>query len=67
MKPDKVPTSNVQTLKAKRDELFGQFENHPGKLSLATEVKIIDDQIAEEVRAEEACGKEKPRTAQTKE
>jgi hypothetical protein len=48
--------------RSKRDELFKQFENHPGKLSLATEIKIIDDQIAEEAR-----GKKKARTAQTKE
>jgi hypothetical protein len=66
MNPDKVPTSNVQILNAERDELFRQFENHPGKLSLATEIKIIDDQIAEEI-AEEARGKEKAGTAQTKE
>jgi len=50
MKPDKVPTSVVQTLKAKRDELFSQFEDQPWKLSLATEIKTIDDQIAEESR-----------------
>lgn len=50
MKPDKVPTSVVQTLKAKRNELFSQFENQPWKLSLATEIKTIDDQIAEESR-----------------
>jgi hypothetical protein len=42
--------------------LFKQFENHPGKLSLVTEIKIIDDRIAEEAR-----GKKKARTAQTKE
>jgi hypothetical protein len=50
MKLDKVPTSVVQTLKTKRDELFRQFENQPWKLSLATEIKVIDDQIAEESR-----------------
>jgi hypothetical protein len=47
MKPDKVPISDVQTLKAQRDELFRDFEDHPWKLSLSTEIKIIDDQIAE--------------------
>jgi hypothetical protein len=47
MKPDKVPIPDVQTLKFKRDELFRDFEDHPGKLALAIEIKIIDDQIAE--------------------
>ena len=47
MKPDKVPISNVQTLKYKRDELFRDFEDHPGRLALAREIKNIDDQIAE--------------------
>jgi hypothetical protein len=61
MKPDKVPTSVVQTLKTKRDELFRQFEDHPWNLSLATEIKTIDDQIAEE-----SGGKKKAGTAQTK-
>jgi hypothetical protein len=37
----------VQTLKFKRDELFRNFEVHPGKLGLAREIKDIDDQIAE--------------------
>jgi len=41
--------------------LFRQFEDHPWKLPLATEIKIIDDQIAED-----ACGKKKAGTAQTK-
>lgn len=61
MKPDKVPTSVVQTLKSKRDELFRQFENQPWKLSLANEIKTIDDQIAEEAR-----DKKKNRTDQAK-
>ena len=61
MKLDKVPTSVVQTLKTKRDELFNQFENEPWKLSLATEIKTIDDQIAEESRE-----KKKSRTDQAK-
>jgi hypothetical protein len=47
MKPDKVPISDVQTLKFKRDELFRNFEDHPGRLALAREIKTIDDQIAE--------------------
>ena len=50
MKLDKVPTSVVQTLKTKRDELIREFEVHPWKLALATEIKTIDDQIAEESR-----------------
>jgi hypothetical protein len=61
MKPANVAISDVQTLKTKRDELFRQFVAHPRKLSLATEIKIIDDQIAEESRA-----KKKARTEQTK-
>ena len=61
MKLAKVPTSVVQTLKTKRDELFRQFENQPWKLSLANEIKIIDDQIAEESRE-----KQKSRTVQAK-
>jgi hypothetical protein len=48
MKPAKVPISEVQTLKVKRDELFRQFEDHPWQLSLAAEIKSIDDQIAEQ-------------------
>jgi hypothetical protein len=59
MKPNKVPASVVQTLKSKRDELFRQFEDHPWKLSLATEIKIIDDQIAEESRGKKKPGSEK--------
>ena len=38
---------SLQTLKFKRDELFRNFEVHPGKLRLAREIKDIDDQIAE--------------------
>jgi len=47
MKPDKVPISDVQTLKSKRNQLFRDFEDHPGRLALAREIKTIDDQIAE--------------------
>jgi len=47
MTPDKVAIPNVQTLKFRRDELFRDFENHPGKLALAREIKDIHDQIAE--------------------
>jgi hypothetical protein len=47
MKRDKIPISDVQKLKFKRDELFRDFEDHPGRLALATEIKDIDDQIAE--------------------
>jgi len=46
MKPDKVPLSDVQILKDKRDELFRDFEDRPSKLGLAREIKDIDDQIA---------------------
>jgi hypothetical protein len=61
MKPDKVPIAEVQKLKTKRDELFRDFEDHPWRLALATEIKSIDDQIAElNVR------KEKARAEQTK-
>lgn len=56
MKPVKVPIAAAQTLKAKRDELFRQFEEHPWKLSLATEIKLIDDQIAEESRSQKKAG-----------
>jgi hypothetical protein len=45
MKPDKVPIPDVQTLKFRRDELFRDFEDRPGKLKLAREIKDIDDQI----------------------
>ena len=44
MKPDKVPIADVQKLKTKRDELFRDFEDHPWRLALATEIKTIDDQ-----------------------
>jgi hypothetical protein len=47
MTPDKVAIPNVQTLKFRRDELFRDFESHPGKLALVREIKDIDDQIAE--------------------
>lgn len=50
MKPDQAEISDVQALKTKRDELFWEFEDHPWKLALATEIKTIDDQIAEESR-----------------
>lgn len=48
MKSAKVPISEVQRLKMKRDELFRQFEDHPWQLSLATEIKNLDDQIAKQ-------------------
>jgi len=48
MKHANVAIADVQTLKAKRAELFKQFEADPGKLSLAKEIRNIDDQIAEE-------------------
>jgi len=47
MTPAKVPIAEVQKLKTKRDELFRDFEDHPWRLALAKEIKIIDDQIAE--------------------
>jgi hypothetical protein len=58
MKPDKVPIADVQKLKTKRDELFRDFEDHPWRLALATEIKTIDDQIAElNVRKKKAGGR----------
>jgi len=57
----KVPISQVQTLKFKRDELFRDFEDHPGRLALAREIKDIDDQIAEL-----NAGKKKARADSTK-
>jgi len=47
MKFDKLPISDVEILKFRRNELFRDFEDHPGRLSLAREIKDIDDQIAE--------------------
>jgi hypothetical protein len=47
MKFDKLPLSDVEILKFRRNELFRDFEDHPGRLSLAREIKDIDDQIAE--------------------
>jgi len=47
MKPDKIMIADVPTLKAKRDELFRDFEVHPWRLALAREIKSIDDQIAD--------------------
>jgi hypothetical protein len=47
MKRDKMPVSDVQKLKFKREQLFKDFEDHTGRLALATEIKDIDDQIAE--------------------
>jgi hypothetical protein len=61
MKPDKVPISDVQTLKFKRDELFRDFQDHPGKLALAREIKDIDDQIAELSVGKKKARAEKPR------
>jgi hypothetical protein len=61
MKPDKARTPDVQMLKAERNELFRQFEDHPWRLWLASEIKIIDDQIAEQ-----SLGKKKAETEQTK-
>jgi hypothetical protein len=34
MKPDKVAIPDVQKLKFRRDELFREFEYHPGKLGV---------------------------------
>jgi hypothetical protein len=61
MKPDKVPISDVQTLKFKRDELFGDFQDHPGNLALAREIKDFDDQIAELSVGKKKARAEKPR------
>jgi hypothetical protein len=56
MKPDKAPISDAQMLKFRRDELFRDFEDHPGKLALAREIKDIDDQIAELTAAKKKTG-----------
>jgi hypothetical protein len=36
-----------EELKAKRDPLFARYLRHPHDTSLALEIKIIDDQMAE--------------------
>lgn len=56
MKQAKVCVSAVQTLKSKRDELFRRFEDHPWQLSLAVEIKTIDDQIAEQSGGDKKAG-----------
>ena len=56
MNSQKVSASQVQTLKAKRDELFRSFEDHPGRLALAREIKDIDDQIAELTASKKKMG-----------
>lgn len=56
MKFDKLQISDVEILKFKRNQLFRDFEDHPGRLSLAREIKAIDDQIAE---LTEIAGKKK--------
>jgi|KBSMisStaDraftv2_1062788.scaffolds.fasta_scaffold02138_11 hypothetical protein len=40
------PIYDMQTLQFRRSELFRDFEDHPGRLALAKEIKIIDDKIA---------------------
>lgn len=59
MKFDKLPISDVEILKFRRNELFRDFEDHPGRLSLAREIKTIDDRIAE---LTEIAGKKDART-----
>jgi len=34
-----------QELRAKRTELFDRFVKNPGKISLATEIKLLDDEL----------------------
>ena len=41
------PIYDMQTLQFRRSELFRDFEDHPWRLALAKEIKIIDDKIAE--------------------
>ena len=47
-----LPASDVQEatleeLTSRRKPLSKQFEDHPQRLHLAIEIKIIDDQVAE--------------------
>jgi len=54
------PKINGQTirdqLKAKRNQLFEEFLRNPSNTSLAIEIRLIDDRIAESVG--EFCDKE---------
>jgi hypothetical protein len=34
-----------QELRAKRTELFDRFVKNPGKISLANEIKMLDDEL----------------------
>jgi len=34
-----------EELRAKRTELFDRFVKNPGKISLATEIKMLDDEM----------------------
>jgi hypothetical protein len=36
-----------EELKAKRDPLFARYLRHPHNISLASEIKLLDDQMAE--------------------
>jgi len=65
MKPTKIPASEVQTLKVKRDELFRQFEDRPWQLSLAAEIKSVDDRIAELSGGSKKAGTEQTRLVDT--
>ena len=56
MKFDKIPISDVEMLKFRRNELFRDFEDHPGSLALAREIKTIDDQIAELTAGKKKAG-----------
>jgi len=44
-----LPTELAE-LRAKRELLFKQLQDHPQRLHLAIEVKILDDEIAESHR-----------------
>lgn len=57
MKFDKLPLSDIEMLKFRRNELFRDFEDHPGRLSLAREIKDIDDQIAELIAGKKRLGR----------
>ena len=42
-----MPEQKLEELRAKRERLFELFANNPNEVHLATEIKFIDDQIAE--------------------
>lgn len=42
-----MPEKKLKELKNRREPLLQQFEKNPNQVSLALEIKTIDDQIAE--------------------